>query len=282
MITLSYNDTKAEISNIGAQLRSLKLKNIEYIWQPDKNIWNESAPVLFPICSGLKDDEYIYNGRTYHMQKHGFASSEVFTVENKTDNSVTLLHMSNESIKAQYPFDYELRVIFTLSEAKLDVKYEVKNLSAETMYFSIGAHEGYRLPYGLENYEIKFSQRETLYAYKVCGGVLSGEKKLILKDNNILPLKYDYFTDDALIFKDLKSKSAVLKTNMSRRSIKVMFEGFDYFLVWTVPKADFVCIEPWCGITDNADHDKDITKKEGINALSPQKTFFRSHSIEII
>ena len=282
MVELVYGNAKAQISNLGAELKSFKLSGAEYIWQGDKHIWNSSSPILFPICSSLKDNEYIYGGKTYRMPKHGFASNRFFGVEHRTGNTVTFLLKSDESDKPQYPFDYELRVTYSLSEAKLDVCYEVKNFSADKMYFSIGAHEGYRLPCGLENYEIEFSKKETLYSYLLKGDTLTDEKDLILKNSNILPLKYDYFKDDALIFKNLKSKSAIIKTRERKRKIKVTFDGFDYFLIWTIPKADFVCLEPWCGITDNVNHDKDITKKEGINELSPGETFIRSHSIEII
>lgn len=206
----------------------------------------------------------------------------MFEIENQNDDSVTLLLKSDDGSKTQYPFDYELRVTYELSYGKLDVRYEVKNLSKETMYFSIGAHEGYRLPCDLEKYEIEFPQKETLYTYNVEGNVLTGEKELILKDNKVLPLKPEYFANDALIFKDLRSRSVILKTEKRKRRIIVTFDGFDYFLIWTVPQAGFVCLEPWCGITDSANHDKDITKKEGIIALPSDEILIRSHSIEIV
>ena len=282
MVELSYGRTKARISSLGAELKSFKLIGVEYIWQGDKHIWNSSAPILFPICSSLKDNEYIYGGKTYRMQKHGFASNRFFSIERQTESTVTFLLESDAADKSQYPFDYELRVTYSLSEAKLDIRYDVKNLSADKMYFSIGAHEGYRLPCGLENYALEFPENETLYTCVLDGDTLTDEKKPILENSNTLPLKYGYFADDALIFKKLKSKSVIIRTNQRKRKIKVTFGGFGYFLVWTIPKADFVCLEPWCGITDNVNHDKDITKKEGINSLDPGKVFTRSHSIEII
>lgn len=282
MVEIFCGSTMACISNLGAELKSFKSDGVEYIWQGDKHIWNSSAPILFPICSSLKDNEYIYEGKVYRLPKHGFASNRFFSIEHQTDSAVTFLFKSEAADKPQYPFDYELRVTYSLSKARLDIRYDVNNFSAKKMYFSIGAHEGYRLPCGLERYEIEFPQKETLYSCVLDGDTLTDERKLILENSNILPLKYDYFSDDALIFKNLKSKSAIIKTNQSKRKIKVTFDGFDYFLIWTIPKADFVCLEPWCGITDNIDHDKDIAKKEGINILEPSQVFIRSHSIEIV
>lgn len=282
MVDLFYKNTKARISNMGAELKSIEFNGEEYIWQGDKHIWNSSAPILFPICSSLKDNEYVYGGKTYRMPKHGFASNRFFAIEHQTENTATFLLASDAADKAQYPFDYELRVTYSLGEARLDIRYDVKNLSADKMYFSVGAHEGYRLSCGLEDYTLEFPQNETLYTCVLDGDTLTDEIKLILENSKILPLKYEYFADDALIFKNMKSRSVVLGANGQKRKIKVTFNGFDYFLVWTIPKADFVCLEPWCGITDNANHDKDITKKEGINSIDPGKVFTRSHSIEII
>lgn len=67
--TISCNGMKAEISNVGAQLRSLKDKNgKEYMWSADPAFWPKSAPIMFPICGGLRNDSYIYNGVEYPLE----------------------------------------------------------------------------------------------------------------------------------------------------------------------------------------------------------------------
>ena len=282
MVDLSFGTTSARISCTGAELKSLKADSVEYIWQGESGVWSGSSPVLFPICGALKDNEYIYGGNTYKLSKHGFAMHKVFDIERKTENSATFLLKADEQTKEVYPFDFEFRVTYTLSEAKLRVDYEIKNLSDYTMYFSVGAHEGYYLADGLLDYEIEFPQNETLYTWLLKDGALSDERKLILNGGKVLPLKYEYFAEDALILKGLKSKSAILTPKQNGKRIKVSFPGFDYFLIWTVPKADFVCLEPWCGITDGIDHNKDIKIKEGINASEPGAVFLRTHTVEII
>ena len=101
---------------------------------------------MFPICGGLKNDKYTLNGKEYTLQKHGYARFKTFEVENKTDNYVVFLHKSDAETKESFPFDYELRVIYTLTGKTLSVDYSVKNLSECTMYFSISSHEGYYPP----------------------------------------------------------------------------------------------------------------------------------------
>ena len=89
MITISNEFLTATFSELGAELKSLKCEGKEYIWHDDPAFWSGSAPVLFPICSGLKDDEFIFEGKTYSIPKHGFANGETFVVDEiKTDRVV--------------------------------------------------------------------------------------------------------------------------------------------------------------------------------------------------
>ena len=94
-----------------------------------------------------------------------------------------------------------------------------------------------------------------------------------------LPLKYDYFKKDALVFLDLKSREITLKNKARTRQIKVSYEGFDYTLIWTKIDANYVCIEPWCGLPDFEGSSYDITQKTGINKIDKDGEFKRVHTI---
>lgn len=282
MVIITNGVLTAKIEEKGAELRSLMCGNKEYIWQGDERYWTGSAPILFPICSGLKDDEYILDGKTYGLNKHGFAKNMVFDVEKNNGDSVTFLLKSDEQTLKVYPFEFELRVTFALNDKKLDVKYDVKNVSEKDMYFSIGAHEAYACPEGIEEYDVELPQKETLYTSVLEGNVLGNKKELILDNGEKIALKYDYFAVDALVFKDIKARSVILNNRKGGRKVKVTFNGFDYLLLWTKPSAGYICIEPWCGISDNIDTDKNFKNKEGINVISKGDTFTRLHSLEII
>lgn len=70
MTVIIQNDQLiAEIAEHGAELISLKSKEhgLEYIWQGDPAYWGRHAPVLFPFVGRLKDDQYVYQGKTYQM-----------------------------------------------------------------------------------------------------------------------------------------------------------------------------------------------------------------------
>ena len=282
MITIKNDYLTAKINEVGAELKSLVCNDIQYIWTGDERFWAGSAPLLFPICSGLKDDEYYLDGKKYTLQKHGYARFCKFEVENQVEDSVTFLLCSNEESLRQFPFRYELRVTYTLENKTLKVKYDVKNLSDDTMYFSIGAHEGYYCPEGIEEYDVILPEAETLYSTVLEGNVLGNNKVRIIENSDRIALKYDYFAVDALVFKDMKARSAVLKNRNNGKAVKVTFEGCDYFLLWTKPDAPYICLEPWCGISDNKDTDKNFKTKEGIRQIAAGGNFVNEHSIEVL
>ena len=159
---------------------------------------------------------------------------------------------------------------------------EVKNLSNDTMYFSIGAHEGYYCPEGIEEYDVVLPAPETLDSSVLEGPVLGYKKVRILENSDTLALKYTYFQVDALVFEKLRARSVVLKNRNTGKAVRVTFEGFDYFLLWTIPGAPYICMEPWCGISDRVDSDKNFKTKEGILTLSAGEHTIREHAIEIL
>lgn len=282
MITISNEFLTATFSELGAELKSLKCADKEYIWYGDPAFWTGSSPVLFPICSGLKDDEFIYEGKTYSMKKHGFARRAEFAVEAAEGNRAIFLLSSKNCPQENYPFEYEFRIIYTLTGKKLNVEYNIRNLTDGDMYFSVGAHEAYLCPEGIENYKIVFENNENLDAYQLVGPLLSDKTKSYGQNTNVLQLDNSLFENDCLIFKNLNSRSVNLVNKSTDQKIKVDFEGFNYLLIWTVPGAPFICIEPWCGITDNVNTIKQLSKKEGIEKLTKGGEFYRLHSFEII
>ncbi len=279
MVVLKNENIVCEISETGAEIKSLKQNGKERMWWGVPDIWGGVAPMMFPICGGLRDDKFVFEGKEYILQKHGYARFEEFSVESETESTVTFLHKSNEKTKNSYPFEYELRVVYNLTAEGIEVTYKVNNTDNKTMYFSIGSHEGYATPEGIEDYDVLFPEKETLNAYILDGNLLEKNTLPIIKDSNVLPLYDKYFTIDALVFKDLKSRSATLRNRKTGRFVKVDFSGKDYFLLWHKHGAPYICMEPWAGIQDPQDSDYDITKKEGIIALPKCECYEVTHTI---
>ncbi len=281
IIKLKNEELTAKISTLGAEITSLNDSKEEYIWQADKNIWARSAPVLFPICGGLKNNTYTYNGKAYTMNQHGFAKDTDFEIKNQTENSVCMFIKSNDETIKNYPFEFELYVTFELIKKSLNIKYTVINNGENCMYFSIGGHEGYSCPEGAESYTLAFDNDTILKRHMINSGILTGKTEdVILKDKTMI-LDYNEFARGTYLFDSLNSKSVVLSNKEKTRNIKVSFDGFSQLALWTLPERKYLCIEPWCGFSQSEHFNGDITKKFAINTLEKGKIFERTHTIEV-
>ena len=278
-VKIKNSSLAVTISSMGAEITSVKKGEKELIWQADPNVWKGHAPLLFPICGGLKEDKFIYGGKSYIMPKHGFARNSESEVETASENSATFLLKSNDETKKCYPFDFELRVIYSLIENELTVTYDIKNTTDGDMYFSIGSHEAYSCPDGISEWSVIFDKEEDLIATPVDGPLLTYDENVLAKNTRILPLKDEYFEIDALVFQNLKSRKLTLKNDKIGYQIGLDFDGFPYLLIWTKPNAKYICLEPWCGIPDFLDSDFDITKKKGIICLRKGENATRTHKI---
>ena len=74
------------------------------------------------------------------------------------------------------------------------------------------------------------------------------------------------FRDDVLIFDEINSRSVTYGSDEGPR-IRVSFPDAPYLGIWTKPRAPFICIEPWHGITDRQGFAGDFRDKEGVFVL---------------
>ena len=105
MLKLHNEKVTVQINEIGAEIKSMTYGGKEYIWRGEAEIWNFSAPMLFPICGGLKEDKYTFEGKEYSLSKHGYARTTLFEVESCDDTNAVFLHKSTTDTKAVFPFD---------------------------------------------------------------------------------------------------------------------------------------------------------------------------------
>lgn len=287
MVTLENKFLKATFNELGAELVSLINLETgkEIIWEGNPDFWGGQSPVLFPTVGALKDDSYIFEDETYEMPRHGFARRKFFEVKNSSENEVVFeLHSDKETLKF-YPFDFSLEIKYTLTENKLTVSYKVKNTSEKELYFSLGAHPGFAIDTknGLkyDDYEIVFSDDEKLEIHPLLDNLISKKTETINLENKTLPLSYKLFSKDALVMTNMTSKELILRNNQNNQKVIFTFSNFPYFGIWSAKNADFVCLEPWQGIADFEDHNKEFTQKFGILKLERNEEWEANWAIEI-
>ncbi|HEY4650979.1 MAG TPA: aldose 1-epimerase family protein [Pontibacter sp.] len=287
---LQNENYKIGVESRGAELQHfIKLdEQLEFIWQADPQVWASHAPNLFPVVGELPDHAYTYNGKTYTMQRHGFARHKEFRlVDQHSDKLVFELTYDEETLQ-QYPFKFTLLIAYKLEWNKLAVTYLVRNDDDHALYFSLGGHPGFKVPfYPGENYTdyyLEFEQEETLSRYLLNkDGLQNGDTERVLQQERVLHLNHSYFEKDALVFKNLNSEKVTLNSNTNPRAIEVEFKGFPYLGIWAKPgPSQYVCIEPWCGIAGRVGETGELQEKEGIQEIAPKQAFERTFSIAIL
>lgn len=287
MIQLKNNKLKATFNELGAELVSLINLETgkEIIWEGNPDFWGGKSPVLFPTVGALKDDSYIFEGETYEMLRHGFARRKFFDVKSSSENEVVFELQSDKETLKFYPFEFYLKIKYTLVDNKLTVSYQVKNLSDKEMYFSLGAHPGFAIDtengMNYNDYEIAFSDDEKLEIHPLVNNLISNDTQTIELDNKTLPLSYELFSKDALVMTTMKSRELILRNNKNNHKVIFTFFNFPYFGIWAAKNADFVCLEPWQGIADLENHNQELTKKFGTLKLEKNGDWKANWAVEI-
>lgn len=280
-VTLQSENIEVRINLAGAELCSYKRGGQEYIWQANPKVWARHAPILFPFVGKLKDNTYHYKGRSYPMGQHGFARDKRFVLVSQDETSAVFRLTADADTLRVYPFLFELLLRYALIPDGLSLDYEVLNPSDEDLLFSIGAHPGFCCPLSpdretLRDYTLDFHDKglHKLSLYPLENGhIAKGKKELPLEAGRVA-LSDDLFADDALIVDVHPAAKVSIVNEKTGKGFGMSFPDFRWLGLWSKEaSAGFVCIEPWNGIADTADHNQQLEDKLGINRLSPGKTY---------
>ena len=269
MIYVLENDlARVSISTLGAEVQSFILKEdqTEYIWQGNPEIWAGRAPLVFPVVGRLKEDEYTFEGKNYHMQQHGFGSASEFTVIEQEADEIVFSLKYNESTLQMYPFKFELQIRYSLKETTLTKTHTMINLDDKVLYYAIGGHDGYNLCLEegevFEDYYLDFGSLEKLNPLEVDEHyhILRETYELPLHEGK-LPLTMQVFEKGALVCHDFSVKNICIRSRNNRHAIHFEFNDFKTIGIWSkyLPKsANYICLEPWSTLPDCAYIGKDV------------------------
>jgi galactose mutarotase-like enzyme len=279
---------KIAIRTQGAELTSFydKTTGTERLWQGAADVWPWHAPNLFPIVGALNNGHLLIDGKTYPMERHGFnRQSELLLLESDAQSAKFSLPYCEKTL-AVYPYKFDFQIHYDLIDTALRVTYKVINLDKKDIYFSVGGHPGFNVPFNkgeqYEDYYLEFETEEKLHTHLLnTDGVFTGQTKLVPMDGNKLHLTRDLFVNDALVFKNMQSRMVTIKSTKHEQSLTVEFPHFNYVGIWAKTGADFVCIEPWLGCADTAGREADISQKEGIQKLKVGHVFEAAYFISL-
>jgi len=288
MTTLENDFLRVTIRPQGAELTSLlhKPTGIEHIWQADPAVWGWHAPNLFPVVGGSLNNELLIDGRAYPIERHGFARKLSFDLLDSTPTTAVWVLTSGRQTEPHFPYGFTFQISYELIDKQLTVTYRVFNQDTKTVYFSVGAHPAFSVPFNAGesygDYYIDFNQPEQLETHMLSkDGFFTGETRPVPLDGYKLHLNEHLFDQDALVFKHLNSRRVSIRSTKHDHAVDVDFADFPYLGIWAKPGAPFVCIEPWLGYADSEGEPKPIEQKEAIQHVEVGGTFEASFTIKL-
>ena len=288
-VTLRCGDAVARVLLHGAELVSYCDRDgREYIWQGDPAVWDQHAPVLFPMCGHALGNQVTYASGTYPMPVHGFAHSADFSVYRQEEASVDLLLTASEHTRATFPFDFALHVIYAITEYGFTTRFTVENRSGDDMPFCIGGHPGLNIAF---RDDIPESRCRLTFDAPVSpdldivieGGYLEGKQRLAEIENGVLlPLTHAMIQSrDTLLFSDIASRAVTL-TGSDGFALRMTYGSFPHLAVWTsgAQDADYVCLEPWYGLPGSPSRSARLEDTPGAVVLAPGAVFSDSFTVQ--
>lgn len=296
-IEIKSNELSVQFQTFGGALSSIKDKDgVEYLWQGDPTYWSGQAPVLFPICGSIRNDQYLYMSdggqeQTGKIPRHGLVRKKEFELVSQTNDSVTFAIEDDEGMYQNYPYHFRLEITYTVIDKKIRTQYHVTNKeTAKAMPYFIGGHPGFNCPLltdeAYEDYYLEFDKVESCTvprSFPETGLLDFQDRSPWLDNQKELDLSYDLFRHDAVTLDQLKSRIVYLKSHKHEKGLKLDFSEFSYLIVWsTLNKGPFIALEPWSGLSTSLEEGDHLEDKKDVRILKPGQDDQIGFDIEIL
>lgn len=263
----------------GGSLCSIRDKEgTEYLWQGDGAYWSGQAPVLFPICGSLRNNQaQIGKGQITQMPRHGIVRKRNFVCHKQDKGEIVFRIESDKEMEKQFPYPFRLDIRYILEGSQITTEYTVTNLGNQEMPFQIGGHPGFNCPLfageRYEDYQLVFSQEETCTVPTPVTetGLIDMENRIaFLHNQRILPLCHELFSKDAIILDEIHSREVTLCSKNHKKGISLVFLDFPYLVLWSSANSGpFIALEPWMGLSTCSDEGDVFEEKRNIQKVAP-------------
>lgn len=287
LIKLENTNFTAEINTKGAELQNLVRKSDkkDIIWQGDKSVWGNHAPILFPFVARCLGGYFMIEGKKCeYSRNHGFTRDLEWKCTAQSADSATFELTQSDETLYRFPYSFILKTKYKLTDKGIDWKISVKNTDTKAFKFSTGTHAAFSLNGSpAEDFVIEFEKKEPLTAV-VCTpecylqadkeGKAPLTKSYGEKEAGIIPVTSAGFGNGHL-FTNTSSDWVGLRNLKDNSIIKIQTKGFPYCMIWqnTSGSPQFVCLEPWHGLTDAENTDHIWDNKIGLIDLAAGKEF---------
>lgn len=201
-------------------------------------------PILFPFSGPV--GKYQIDDKEYEMAQHGFARNMEWKEIGQSDTSVTLELSSNKQTLEQYPYEFNFRVIYKITENGLEIIQKIKNESDRKMPLYPGLHPYFHLPDNKMNLlnvpNGTLDSKDAIDAKTISEVDLNQEGTHKIKDlerNTPISSIYDYM---------------VSFERNDGNIVNMEFSNYPMLLFWRADEnpvnsnaRTYTCIEPWGG-----------------------------------
>lgn len=268
---------QVEVNLDGGTLHSILFKGKEAQYQVEPESWPCQDVIIFPLPG---KNIFNYEGKTYENSvRHGLLREGKVEVFNKKEDEITLIFKSSEETLKVYPFNFEFYLTYKLHKNHIKVKSRVVNKGEKPMYCSFGSHLAYRVDPKKAFIEFKNDSLRFLPLDKEGIIQIDEEHGFKLIDKKLYVEKPLFAKYDTLVFKNTEG-GLTLHTENEKIKVKYNFDA-PIFAVWSKPNnGNFVCIEPWWGISNYSSSIQELTTYKFINKVEKEIEFNYSYEFE--
>ena len=227
----------------GATVISYCVEGREYLYRDQANLDSDERPrcgipFLFPAFGRFPEEGFVWEGKSYPMQIHGFGHTSQWTVIRQEENLLQVELCANEDTLALYPFLFRAELSFVLDQGVLTIRQQYENLDTVTMPYSFGFHP-YWLVEDEENAQVEVDAALTM-DWTTRQMVSCGKKTVKL----LFPPDFGQGFGSFQGARD----SAMLHVAAGKK-VRVRFdENFDKLTLWNIRGKGFICVEPINGV----------------------------------
>ena len=270
-------------------MQSLQCNGREYLWHGDPKYWGRRSPILFPMVGKVYGGSFRVDGKEYPMGQHGFARDSEFVFDGER-------YVLAGCPLEKYPYRFELSVRYRTEGRRFYAEWEVLNTDSRDIHFQLGAHPALMLP--------DYHEEDPVHGYLQCFDAQSKAVKqpmlshgldsgylteldapvpMPVDEDGLLTITGETFAIDTFMLEHGSVKSVTLLDKNKKPYLSVGSDQTEAYGIWAPykPGCPFVCLEPWCGITDLVGFKGELSERYLNHRLAPGEKFAFTYWIEI-
>jgi galactose mutarotase-like enzyme len=122
----------------------------DFFWEKEWNHFPGGWPFLFPICGRITRNGtksvYLYDGKQYTLDIHGFGWKSAWEVLDTAQDSLTLCLKANEQTLQVYPFSFEVQLHYQVTHKNVSCYQTYTNHGNTKMPYYAGFHPYLSMP----------------------------------------------------------------------------------------------------------------------------------------